>query len=68
VHALRSVREQLQARRSLVEKEAAWKAWLDGATKLVGRLDALEGKLHNPRAEVTYDILMQKGARSSTRS
>jgi photosystem II stability/assembly factor-like uncharacterized protein len=61
VHALRSVREQLQARRALVEKDAAWKAWTDGAKTLVDRLDALEGKLHNPKAEVTYDILMQKG-------
>jgi hypothetical protein len=55
------VREQLQTRRTLVEKDAAWKPWLEGATKLVARLDALEGKLHNPKAEVTYDILMQKG-------
>ncbi len=28
---------------------------------LIAKLDALEEKLHNPKAEVTYDILAQKG-------
>jgi hypothetical protein len=61
VHSLRSVREQLQARNALVENDSAWQGWLEASKKLVGRLDALEKKLHNPTAEVAYDILMQKG-------
>src|SRR5262249_21734266 len=32
-----------------------------GSKALVKRLDALEEKLHNPRAKVSYDILAQKG-------
>jgi len=31
---------------------------------LVTRLDALEGRLHNPKAEVVYDILAMKGGAS----
>ncbi len=33
----------------------------DQARKLIDRLDALENRLHNPKAEVTYDILAMKG-------
>ena len=28
---------------------------------MIGKLDALEARLHNPRAKVTYDILAMKG-------
>src|SRR5262249_23117367 len=31
------------------------------AKELIEKLDALEAKLHNPKAEVVYDILAQKG-------
>ena len=31
------------------------------ATSLIAKLDLLEEKLHNPKAEVTYDILARKG-------
>ncbi len=55
---LRRVRAQLHARAELQAEPADW---LASARSLVGRLDALEAELHNPRAEVTYDILAQKG-------
>ena len=29
--------------------------------KLAGKLDVLEGKLHNPKAQTVYDILAQRG-------
>src|SRR5262249_37657517 len=29
--------------------------------ELIQKLDALEEKLHNPKAQVTYDILAQRG-------
>ena len=32
-----------------------------GLAELIVKFDALEGKLHNPRAKVTYDILAMKG-------
>jgi hypothetical protein len=32
-----------------------------GSRDLVGKLDALEEKLHNPKAKIPYDILAQKG-------
>ena len=38
------------------------------AHKLIRKLDALEEKLHNPKAEVAYDILAQKAAPSCTRN
>lgn len=60
VIGLRLVRKQL----NLLQE-----TWQDGAPppfakdvrSLLSRLDALESKLHNPKAEVTYDILAMKG-------
>src|SRR5439155_23462986 len=34
---------------------------IEDSKKLAAKLDALEEKLHNPKAEVVYDILAQKG-------
>ncbi len=58
VIALRSVREQIK-QRIKVEPKAA--AWLKEADALLPQLDALEELLHNPKAEVSYDILAMKG-------
>jgi len=59
VEDLRSVRTQLGARSELVKARTA--EWSKAASDLVPRLDALEEKLHNPKAKVTYDILAMKG-------
>ena len=32
---------------------------------MIAKLDALEAKLHNPKAKVTYDILAMKGRSSA---
>jgi photosystem II stability/assembly factor-like uncharacterized protein len=61
VEAVRSVREQLQDRARLLASVPAAAAWVKSATETVPRLDALEAELHNPAAEVTYDILAQRG-------
>jgi len=61
VEALRSVRSQIAARKELVKGDAAAAEWVAMAESLAARLDALEKKLHNPEAEVTYDILAFKG-------
>jgi hypothetical protein len=36
---------------------------VEDANKLINKLDALKEKLHNPRAEVVYDILAKGGAK-----
>src|SRR5207248_861485 len=36
-------------------------AWIKQSKDVVAKLDALEEQLHNPKAEVTYDILAKKG-------
>jgi hypothetical protein len=62
VARIRSLREQLQARAGHLP-EGPHTTHLRNASKLlIDRLDALEGKLHNPEAKVTYDILA-RGAR-----
>jgi photosystem II stability/assembly factor-like uncharacterized protein len=61
VQGLRSVREQLVARRAVLAPGGGASAFVGGADALVGRLDALEQKLHNPTAQVVYDILAMKG-------
>jgi photosystem II stability/assembly factor-like uncharacterized protein len=58
VLALRSVREQIQQRIKALPKGAKW---VKEAEDLLPKLDALEEQLHNPKAEVTYDILAMKG-------
>ncbi len=61
VEDLRVVRSQLQSRVELLKGRDASKDWEKAATDLVAKLDALEQTLHNPRAQVTYDILAMKG-------
>jgi photosystem II stability/assembly factor-like uncharacterized protein len=61
VETLRSVRKQLTERNELLKdhKEAA--PLVKAGQDLIGKLDVLEAKLHNPKAKVDYDILAQKG-------
>jgi hypothetical protein len=61
VHQLRAVRKQLETQRELLEGRDDAKALRAAAKELIAKLDALEAKLHNPKAEVTYDILAQRG-------
>jgi photosystem II stability/assembly factor-like uncharacterized protein len=61
VNQLRSVRKQLQTRNELLKDQPAAEALRKSAGQLIARLDALEEKLHNPKATVTYDILAQRG-------
>jgi photosystem II stability/assembly factor-like uncharacterized protein len=58
VIALRSVRDQLRQRIKVEPKESVWGRQ---AEAVLPKLDALEEELHNPKAEVSYDILAQKG-------
>ncbi len=58
---LRSVRTQLAARDDLLASDPKAAPLVKGSVALVAKLDDLEGRLHNPKAEVVYDILAQKG-------
>lgn len=64
VHSMRSVKEQLAAREKALDSrkdDAQVAELLKASQAVVGRIDALEATLHNPKAEVTYDILAQPG-------
>jgi photosystem II stability/assembly factor-like uncharacterized protein len=61
VQQLRAVRKQLQDRNELVSGKKEAKDLVKASKDLVKKLDALEEMLHNPKAQVTYDIFGPKG-------
>ena len=61
IETLRSARTQIQARRELVKEDKGSADWVKSADATLGKLDSLENRLHNPKAEVVYDILAFKG-------
>ncbi len=64
VNQLRSVREQLQARAKVLEprrSETAIAELLKSSEAAASRATALEDRLHNPTADIVYDILAMRG-------
>ncbi|MFQ5740599.1 MAG: WD40/YVTN/BNR-like repeat-containing protein [Acidobacteriota bacterium] len=61
VEQLRALRRQIEARQQLWRNLPQAAATVQAATGVIEKLNALERKLHNPDAEVAYDILAQKG-------
>ena len=61
VQQLQAVRKQLRERNELVELVAKAEPLVKASNDLIAKLDALEEKLHNPKAKVTYDIFAAKG-------
>ena len=61
VRDLRSVREQVRARSASLEGLSGTAPLREAAAALVAKCDTLEQRLHNPQAEVTYDILARPG-------
>jgi photosystem II stability/assembly factor-like uncharacterized protein len=61
VEQLRSVRRQVQDRVALWKADTRAADLVAAGDALVARLDALERKIHNPEAQVVYDILARKG-------
>jgi photosystem II stability/assembly factor-like uncharacterized protein len=61
VSQLRTVRQQIATRRGLLETRPNARDLLAAGDRIIERCDALERQLHNPTAEVTYDILAQRG-------
>jgi photosystem II stability/assembly factor-like uncharacterized protein len=64
VEELRSIRDQLKARMTALEPRKSEPSVADlvkSAQAAVTKADALEDTLHNPTAEVVYDILAMRG-------
>lgn len=61
VERLRLVRRQVQARLDVLVGRQEAKEWRQSAEAWLTAATALEERLHNPRAEVVYDILAQPG-------
>lgn len=57
VETIRAVRAQLESHGERLAGNDAASELVTLGSQLVTRLDAIEEKLHNPRAEVSYDIL-----------
>jgi hypothetical protein len=58
---LRDVRQQLLSRNQLIKSDPRTQDLVKASADLAQKLDALEARLHNPKAEIVYDILAQKG-------
>jgi photosystem II stability/assembly factor-like uncharacterized protein len=61
VMQLRAIRDQLNRRNELLKDESRAADLVAAAKEIVARCDALEERLHNPKAEVAYDILAMPG-------
>lgn len=61
VNQLRAVRRQLARRNELLKEDSRAAGLVKAAAEVTAKLDALEAKIHNPKAEVVYDILAQQG-------
>ena len=61
VQQIRAIRKQFLDRNELISVNDKTKDLVRASKELVGKLDALEEKLHNPKAQVTYDIFGPKG-------
>jgi len=58
---LQSVRRQLAARNDLLAKEPGAADLITSSKDLIAKLDTIDEKLHNPKAEITYDVLAMRG-------
>jgi photosystem II stability/assembly factor-like uncharacterized protein len=61
VNQIRQVAGQLRRRNELLAKDPQAKELIAQTKKVLEQMKHLEEQLHNPRAEVPYDILAQKG-------
>jgi photosystem II stability/assembly factor-like uncharacterized protein len=58
---LQTVRRQLAQRNDLLAKDERAKPLLDASKDLIAKLDDLEARIHNSKAEITYDVLAMRG-------
>ncbi len=61
VERLRAVRKQLTDRNELLKENPGAASLVKSSKELIDKLNTLEEKLHNPKAQVAYDILAMKG-------
>jgi photosystem II stability/assembly factor-like uncharacterized protein len=64
VNQLRSVRDQLKARNTALDarkSDTGVAELIKSSAAAIAKTEALEDKLHNPTAEVVYDILAMRG-------
>ena len=61
VRQLRSVRQQLASRNDLLNGNARAEELRKSSDGVMIKLEALEARMHNPKAEVVYDILAMRG-------
>jgi photosystem II stability/assembly factor-like uncharacterized protein len=61
VNRIRSIRQQLNSLSDLLKDNPQAARLIDSSKELAGKLDDLEAKLHNPKAEISYDIMAQPG-------
>jgi cell fate (sporulation/competence/biofilm development) regulator YlbF (YheA/YmcA/DUF963 family) len=61
VNSMKALAKQLKDRNELLKDDPKAAELIKSSKSLQEKLDALEGKMHNPKAEVPYDILAQKG-------
>ncbi|MFN0122639.1 MAG: WD40/YVTN/BNR-like repeat-containing protein [Blastocatellia bacterium] len=61
VNQIRLIRQQLLTRSELLKDDSRAATLTRDSTNMIARLTELEEKLHNPKAEVFYDILAFRG-------
>lgn len=61
VARLRAIKKQIDLRDELLKDRQEAKELLKETEALNKKLDAIEEKLHNPKAKISYDIFAQKG-------
>ncbi len=61
VARLRAIKKQIDLRDELLKEREEAKDLLKQTEALNKKLDAIEEKLHNPKAKISYDIFAQKG-------
>jgi hypothetical protein len=61
VNQIRALQQQIKARNELLKGNAKAEPLVKVAKEMVDKLDSLEGRLHNPKAKVPYDLLAHKG-------
>lgn len=61
VEQIRAIRSQLTSQIELLKDQSTAEPLRKTAKELILKLNGLEERMHNPKAEVSYDILAQKG-------
>jgi hypothetical protein len=61
VEKIRLVREQLQRRNRYLDQNEKYALIRKQSQALIEKLDDLEGRLHNPKARISYDLLAERG-------